>query len=158
MLSSLQRRNYIRDFPSNFLSNPIHFGSKIDNMSWLTGGKQGEAKRLIAQLADSTKRDRAAQELIRLDADALPALLDALQTKDPSLLPLYEQVLARLPSAAAPLTKTLATAHPILRARVADVLAIRKDRATVPALQAIFSNRADRELQSLAKEAIRKMN
>jgi len=35
-------------------------------MDWLTGGRfvQGEAKRLIAQLGDVTKRDRAAQDLI----------------------------------------------------------------------------------------------
>ena len=49
-------------------------------MDWLTGGKQAEAKRLLAQLADSTKRDQAARDLIALDADALPVLLEALQT------------------------------------------------------------------------------
>ncbi len=38
-------------------------------MNWLTGGKQGEAKRLIAQLSDSTKRDIAAKELIKLGAE-----------------------------------------------------------------------------------------
>ena len=31
--------------------------------------KQGEAKRLITQLSDVTKRDRAAQDLIRIGAD-----------------------------------------------------------------------------------------
>lgn len=103
-------------------------------MDWLTGGKSGEAKKLIAQLSDATKRDRAAQELLQLDADALPALLDALHTKDQSLLPYYQQILARLPSASSALTKTLGEAHPIIRARIADVLAIRKDRATVPTL------------------------
>ena len=103
-------------------------------MSWLTGGKQGEAKRLIAQLADSTQRDRAAQDLIRLDADALPILLEALQTRDPNLLAIYEQVLARIPSASPELLKLLATAHPILRARAADVLGLRKDKSAVHAL------------------------
>jgi HEAT repeat protein len=44
-------------------------------MSWFTGGKQAEAKRLVAQLADLATRDRAARDLVRLDADALPALL-----------------------------------------------------------------------------------
>jgi len=103
-------------------------------MSWITGGKQGEAKRLINLLSDSSKRDEAAQALIRLDADALPLLLEALQTKDLNLLAIYQQILARIPSASPTLTNVLATAHPIIRARVADVLGIRKDVSTVPAL------------------------
>ncbi len=103
-------------------------------MDWLTGGKQGEAKRLITQLADVTKRDSAAQDLIRLGADAVPTLIEALQTKDLSLLPIYEQILARIPSASPTLTKILATAHPILRARIADIFAINKDKSAVPAL------------------------
>jgi HEAT repeat protein len=103
-------------------------------MDWLTGGKTGEAKRLIAQLADATKRDAAARDLIGLNADAVPALLEALQTRDLNLLAIYEQILARIPSASPALIKTLATAHPILRARVADVFAISKDKSAVPAL------------------------
>lgn len=103
-------------------------------MDWLTGGKTGEAKRLIAQLADATKRDRAAQDLIGLGVDAAPALIEALQTQDLNLLPIYQQILARIPSASPTLTKTLATAHPILRARVADVFSISKDKSAVPAL------------------------
>jgi len=101
---------------------------------WLTGGKSGEAKRLIAQLTDVTKRDSAAQELIGLGADAAPALLEALQTKDLNLLPIYEQILARIPSASSELIKLLATAHPILRARAADVFAVSKDKAGVQSL------------------------
>ena len=103
-------------------------------MDWLTGGKTGEAKRLIAQLADVTKRDVAARDLIGLNADAVPALLEALQTRDLNLLAIYEQILARIPSASPVLIKTLATAHPILRARAADVIAIGKDKSAVPAL------------------------
>lgn len=103
-------------------------------MDWLTGGKTGEAKRLIAQLADATKRDVAARDLIGLNADAVPALLEALQTRDLNLLAIYEQILARIPSASPVLIKTLATAHPILRARAADVIAISKDKSAVPAL------------------------
>ena len=103
-------------------------------MDWLTGGKTGEAKRLIAQLADVTKRDVAARDLIGLDADAVPALLEALQTRDLNLLAIYEQILARIPSASPELIKLLTTAHPILRARVADVFAISKDKTAVPAL------------------------
>ena len=79
-------------------------------MNWLTGGPQGEAKRLIAQLADSTKRDIAAKELIKLGADAVPPLIDALQTQDPDLILYRQHILARISSATPTLTKTLATA------------------------------------------------
>ena len=103
-------------------------------MSWFTGGKQGEAKRLIAQLADAAKREQAARDLIGLDADSVQPLLEALQTRDPNLLPMYEQILARIPSASPELVKLLDTAHPIIRARVADVLGLRKDKPAVPAL------------------------
>jgi len=103
-------------------------------MNWLTGGKQGEAKRLISQLSDPLKRDHVAQEIIRLGADAVPPLVEALQTKDESLLPLYQQVLARIPSSAPTLMKVLATAHPIVRGRVAEIFSISKDKTTVPAL------------------------
>jgi len=103
-------------------------------MSWLTGGKQGEAKRLISQLADLTKREQAARDLIGLDADAVPALLEALQTRDPNLLAIYEQILARIPSASPTLIQVLGAAHPIIRARAADVLGIRMDKSAVPAL------------------------
>ncbi|MBI5354192.1 MAG: HEAT repeat domain-containing protein [Chloroflexi bacterium] len=103
-------------------------------MNWLTGGAQGEAKRLISQLSDSTKRDSAAKELIKLGADSVPSLIEALQTQDLGLLPFYQQILARISSATPALTKTLATAHPIIRARAADVFSISKDRNAIPAL------------------------
>ena len=103
-------------------------------MNWLTGGKQGEAKRLITQLSDLTKRDHAAQELIRLGADAVPSLLEALQTQDLNSLPLYQRVLARIPSATPILSKLLATAHPVIRGRAAEVFSISKDRTAVPVL------------------------
>ena len=103
-------------------------------MDWLTGGKVGEAKRLIAQLSDVTQRDRAAQDLVRLGADALPALLEALQTRDASLLSLVQQILAHIPSATPAMIKLLGSAHPIIRGRLAEVFAISKDRLAVPAL------------------------
>jgi len=111
-------------------SQPAESPARGNVFSWLTGG----ANRLITQLADSTTRDRAAQELIRLDADSISSLLEALQTRDLDLLPIYEQVLARIPSASPALTKTLQEAHPIIRGRVADVLSLRKDPKTVPVL------------------------
>src|SRR5919106_2675889 len=103
-------------------------------MDWFIGSKQGEAKRLIAQLGDVTKRERAAQELIRLGADALLPLIEALQTRDQSLVPLYQHLLARIPSATSSLIKALSSAHPVVRGRVAEVFAINKDRNAVPAL------------------------
>ena len=103
-------------------------------MNWLTGSKQGEAKRLVTQLGDITKRDRAAQELIRLGPDAVPALLEALQTKDANLLPHYQQILARIPSATPLLIKALKSAHPVIRGRVAEIFGINKERNAAPAL------------------------
>jgi HEAT repeat protein len=103
-------------------------------MNWLTGSKQGEAKRLITQLADVIKRERAAQDLIRLGSDAVPALLEALQTRDANLLSLYQQILARIPSATPSLIKTLKSAHPLIRGRAAEIFAINKDRSAAPAL------------------------
>jgi HEAT repeat protein len=107
-------------------------------MDWLKGGRAGEAKRLIAQLADASKRDSAAHELIALGADAVPALLDALQTKDRDLIPIYGHILARIPSSSPMLIKVLTSAHPILRARAADVFAISRDTSAVsPLLDAL---------------------
>jgi HEAT repeat protein len=103
-------------------------------MDWFIGSKQAEAKRLIAQLADASKRERAAQDLIRLGEDAIPLLIEALQTKDANLLALVQQMLARLPAAPPALIKALATAHPLIRGRVAEILAHSKDRSAVPAL------------------------
>ena len=103
-------------------------------MDWFTGSRSGEAKRLISQLGDSSQRDRAARELIRIGEAAVPSLLEALQTRDLSLLPLYEQILARIPSATPALIKSLTTAHPIVRGRVAEVFAISKDRSAAPVL------------------------
>ena len=105
-------------------------------MNWLTGGPQAEAKRLIIQLADSAKRDIAAKELPKLGTDAVPPLIDALQTQDPGLVPIYQHILARIPSATPTLTKALATTthHPIVRARMAETLGISKDKSAIPVL------------------------
>lgn len=103
-------------------------------MDWFIGSKQGEAKRLVAQLGDVAKRERAAQELIRMGADAVPALIEALQTKEQTLLTYYQQILARIPSATPALVKTFSTGHPIIRGRIAEVFGINKDRNAIPAL------------------------
>ena len=103
-------------------------------MNWLTGGPQGEAKRLIPQLSDSTKRDAAARELINLGADAVPPLIDALQNQDPNLILYCQHVLARIPAATPLLVKVLTTAHPLVRGRVAEIFGISKDKSAIPAL------------------------
>ena len=103
-------------------------------MNWLTGSRTGEIKRLIAQLSDPTRRNESGRELIELDADAVTPLLETLQTKDLSLLPIYQQILARIPSASQPLIKLLSTAHPVIRGRAADVFAISRNQSAVPAL------------------------
>lgn len=103
-------------------------------MDWLTGSKQGEAKKLISQIADFTKRERAAQDLIKLGVDSVAPLMDALQTQDLELLPVYQQILAQIPFATPALTKALTTAHPLVRGRVVEVLGISKDRSSIPEL------------------------
>jgi len=103
-------------------------------MDWLTGSKQGHAKKLISQLADMNKRDAAARDLIQLGVDAVPALVEAVQTQDPGLLRMYQQILARIPSALPMLVKALSSAHPLIRGRVVEVFAITKDKTAVPAL------------------------
>jgi HEAT repeat protein len=133
MLFSPSPKLYQR-FSVHFSIKLYRFPSKIKAMDWLTGGKQGEAKRLVSQLADAAKREASARDLINLGTDAVPALLEALQTRDVNQLPIYEQILARIPSAAPSLIQTLQTAHPILRARAADIFAISKDKSAVPAL------------------------
>ncbi len=103
-------------------------------MDWLTGSKQGESKKLISQLADSTKRDAAAQGLMKLGAEAVPALMEALQTQDLSLLLIYQHVLARIPSAQPQMTKALNSEHPVIRGRIIEVFGISKDKALIPVL------------------------
>lgn len=103
-------------------------------MDWFTNSKQNEVKKLIAQLADATKRNASAQELIRLGAESVPPLIDALQTQDLNLLAIYQQILARIPSASPELTKALRLAHPIIRGRVAEVFGLSKDKHAIPVL------------------------
>ena len=103
-------------------------------MDWFTNPKQGEARKLISYLADTSKRERAAQELLRLGPDAVPALMEALQTPDLNLLAIYQHVLARIPSASPKLVNALRSAHPLIRGRVAEVFAINRDKNAVPVL------------------------
>jgi HEAT repeat protein len=104
-------------------------------MNWLTSSKIGEARKLVKQLGDSTRRERAAGDLLKLGVEAAPALIEALQIKDQGLLPLYQRILSRMGFTATPaLTHSLANDHPLIRGRVAEVLAQIKDPKSVPAL------------------------
>lgn len=103
-------------------------------MDWLSGSKQTQAKKLIAQLADAAKRDQAARELLGMGEDAAQPLIDALQSQDLNLILYYQHILARIPSALPHLIKALATAHPIVRGRVVEVFSISKDKNAIPAL------------------------
>jgi len=103
-------------------------------MDWLPGSKQGQVKKLIAQLADAARRDSAARELIGMGADAVLPLIDALQSQDSNLIQTYQHILARIPSASPQLIKSLGSAHPLVRGRVAEVFSISKDKSAIPAL------------------------
>ena len=103
-------------------------------MDWFTNSKQGEAKKLIYLLGDATKRNAAAHDLIKLGADSVPPLIEALQTQDLNLLAIYQQILARIPAASPELTKAMKSAHPIIRGRVAEVFGISKDKNAIPVL------------------------
>ena len=103
-------------------------------MNWFTGGLN-DAKKWIGQLTDPTKRERAAQELIRLGAEAAPTLIEALQSRDPNLPPIVGRILVRIGPAATPaLVAALKSAHPLVRAQCVDILAQTKDRSALPAL------------------------
>ena len=86
-------------------------------------------------MSDPRKRERAAQDLIRIGANAASGLSDSLATHDPGLSDLISQILVRIgPSAAPPLCKTLTTAHPEVRSRAAQILGVIKDKSSIPAL------------------------
>ncbi len=108
-------------------------------MDWLTGGHAGEARRLISQLADPLKRERAAGELVRLGAEAAPALVESLGSRDASLRALVSQILIQIgPPAVTPLCEALAAAAPEIRARAAQVLGdLGAKRAVAALLEAL---------------------
>jgi HEAT repeat protein len=104
-------------------------------MEWLTGGRTGEAKRLISQLTDATKRDHAARELGKMGAEAAPALIDSLATRDPGLREIVSSLLVRLgPRFMPALIQALAAAHPEVRGQIASILGGIGDPQAVPAL------------------------
>ncbi len=104
-------------------------------MSWLSGSKSSDAQRWIGQLLDSSKRERAAAELLRMGAEAAPALIEALRSPTPGLPPLAGKLLLRLGAAATPaLTDALLNRHPEIRVKVAALLGESQDARVIPAL------------------------
>lgn len=103
-------------------------------MNWFISSKQNEAKKLIPLLADASKRDHAARELMRMASESVPLLLEALQTQDANLLLIYQHLLTRIPAASPLMAQALTTAHPLVRGRIAEVFSISKDKTAVPAL------------------------
>ncbi|GAB4420427.1 MAG: hypothetical protein Kow002_08810 [Anaerolineales bacterium] len=104
-------------------------------MKWLSGSKTSEARKWVKQLGDQTKQNRAAAEILKLGADSAPALIEALQTRDENLLPIYAQLLVQSGRAALPaLTESLRGDHPLVRRHVAEILGKIKDPASVPVL------------------------
>jgi HEAT repeat protein len=104
-------------------------------MDWLTGGRTGEARRLISQLADPLKRERASGELVRLGAEAAPALVESLGSRDASMRALVSKILVQIGAPAIPvLSSALATAAPEIRSAAAQVLGSLGEKQAVPAL------------------------
>lgn len=104
-------------------------------MAWLRGGVGSDPKGLVGQLRDPSKRERAKQELLKLGAAAAPALADSLGIQDEELSGIYEQLLTAFGADATPaLIETLSEAHPLARARAAEVLAQTRDHRAFPAL------------------------
>jgi HEAT repeat protein len=103
-------------------------------MDWFTNSKTSEIKKLITQLADVTKRDNAARELLKFGTDAIPILIETLQSPSDDLVLPCQHLLARIPSASPQLIHSLQTAHPLIRGRVAEIFSISKDKNAIPAL------------------------
>ncbi|KXK14774.1 MAG: HEAT repeat-containing PBS lyase [Chloroflexi bacterium OLB14] len=103
-------------------------------MDWFLNSKQGEIKKLINQLADESKRETSARELMKLAPVSIPVLIDALQSSDLKLILPIQHLLALIPSASPHLIKSLQTAHPLIRGRVAEVFGISKDKNAIPVL------------------------
>ncbi len=104
-------------------------------MNWLSGSKSSDARRWVGQLPDPSKSERAAAELLRMGAEAAPALIEALRSPTPGLPPLAGQLLLRLGAAATPaLTDALLNRHPEIRVKVAALLTESQDPRVIPAL------------------------
>ena len=104
-------------------------------MEWLTGGRAGEAKRLVLQLNDPVKSAHAAQSLVLMGAEAVPGLIEALLSTDAALVQPAEQALVHIGRPGLGLlSKALNEDHPIIRAHVAEVLGAMKYEEALPAL------------------------
>lgn len=109
-------------------------------MNWLSGARSAEAQRWVAQLADPVKRERAAMELLRMGNESAPALIEALQSREPGLPLLVGELLLRLGAFAVPaLIHSLHNDPPEIRIRVPALLAQIKDPQVTPALMQALS-------------------
>ncbi len=103
-------------------------------MDWLTG-KKDESHKWIQQLSDPSRRNAAANELLRLGPAAVSGLIETLNQRDESMRTLAAQILTRLgPSALPALTQALASAHPLVRGRVTEILGEIRHPGALPAL------------------------
>jgi len=103
-------------------------------MDWITG-KKDDSKKWIAQLSDPAKRAQAANELIRLGPAAVDGLVETLTAKDANLRTMAAQLLVKMGTTGIPrLTQALASAHPLTRGGVADVLGEIRHPSAAPAL------------------------
>jgi len=110
-------------------------------MNWQNGPISTEARRWVGQLADPAKRERAAAGLLRMGAEAAPALIEALRSHIPGLPQVASQLLTQLGTAATPaLVDTLGNGLPGLPAKAASILAETKDSRAVPALLQALRN------------------
>jgi HEAT repeat protein len=103
-------------------------------MDWFTGSKQGEAKKIINQLEDASKRDAAARALIALGADAVAPLITALQNPNPNLIRLYQQILARIPASIPALSTAINSASKQTRVHCVETLGLIKNKSVLQPL------------------------
>lgn len=123
-------------------------------MSWLFGSPHAQAKRLVAQLKEASKASEAAQALLRLGKDALPALLEALRSPDETLRARARAVLIQLGREATPLLiSQLNTAPPLVQVQLCEVFVKTQAREALPALIAALHH-PDEAVRLQAAQAI----
>jgi HEAT repeat protein len=120
-------------------------------MKWLDGSENNEAKRWVKQLADSGKRERASNELIRMGAKAAPALVEALRDRASQLASQAESLLGQIGLPATPtLVAGLHDDDPAMRDRCAHILAQTRDLQASDALVAALQDQYYHVRQSAA--------
>jgi HEAT repeat protein len=127
-------------------------------MKWIKGAGNSEAKKWIRQLSDPSKRKRASDELLRLGAEAAPALIEALLSRNPDQRAMAESMLIQSGKVATPaLTAGLQADDSALRSKCARILAETRDPQACPALIQALQDRyfSVRQVVALALGEIR---